>query len=146
VGGDGVVNIINRLQNCSPPVCERVDFTRTWKTLKWPRHTTKRGTFRAIKPTCPATFYWHACTMYHARKVNCHVYVCLASVSTIFDYILELFWQCGSIIFFNYKILVQDKQDMIQRNWQLRLHSTKKNKPKTRRNMCWTTLYTNKHK
>ena len=30
----------------------------------------------------------------------------------------------------------------IQRNWQHRLHKTKKNKAKTQHNMCWTPLYT----
>jgi len=36
----------------------------------------------------------------------------------------------------------------IQRNWQLRVHKTKKNKAKTRHNtcMCWTPLYANKQK
>jgi hypothetical protein len=34
----------------------------------------------------------------------------------------------------------------IQRNWQHRVHKTKKNKTKTQHNMCWTPLCTNKHK
>ena len=34
----------------------------------------------------------------------------------------------------------------IQRNWQHRVHKTKKNKTKTQHNMCWTPLYANKHK
>ena len=32
----------------------------------------------------------------------------------------------------------------IQRNWQHRVHKTKKNKAKTQHNMCWTPLYANK--
>ena len=32
----------------------------------------------------------------------------------------------------------------IQRNWQHRVHKTKKNKTKTQHNMCWTPLYENK--
>jgi len=34
----------------------------------------------------------------------------------------------------------------IQRNRKNRVHKTKKNKAKTQRNMCWTPLYTSKHK
>ena len=34
----------------------------------------------------------------------------------------------------------------IQRNWQHRVHKTKKNKTKTHHNMCWTPLCANKHK
>jgi len=34
----------------------------------------------------------------------------------------------------------------IQRNWQHRVHKTKKNKTKTQHNMCWTQLCANKHK
>jgi len=33
----------------------------------------------------------------------------------------------------------------IQRNWQHRVHKTKKNKAKTHHNMCWTLLCANKH-
>jgi len=33
----------------------------------------------------------------------------------------------------------------IQRNWQHRVHKTKKNKTKTQHNMCWTPLSANKH-
>jgi ferredoxin-like protein FixX len=39
-----------------------------------------------------------------------------------------------------------NQKRIIQRNWQHRVHKTKKNKTKTQHNMCWTTLYTNKHK
>ena len=34
----------------------------------------------------------------------------------------------------------------IQRNWQHRIHKTKKNKTKTQHNICWTPLYGSKHK
>ena len=34
----------------------------------------------------------------------------------------------------------------IQRNWQHRVHKTKENKAQTVHNMCWTSLYVNKHK
>ena len=34
----------------------------------------------------------------------------------------------------------------IQRNWQHRVHKTKKNKTKTQHTMCWAPLYANKHK
>jgi hypothetical protein len=34
----------------------------------------------------------------------------------------------------------------IQRNWQHRGRKSKTNKPKTKRNMCWTPLYANKQK
>jgi hypothetical protein len=34
----------------------------------------------------------------------------------------------------------------IQRNWQHKVHKTKKNKAKTQHNMCWTPLYASKHK
>jgi len=32
----------------------------------------------------------------------------------------------------------------IQRNWQHRVHKTKRKKTKTQHNMCWTPLYVNK--
>jgi hypothetical protein len=34
----------------------------------------------------------------------------------------------------------------IQRNWQHRVHKTKKNKAKTQYNICWSPLCANKHK
>ena len=34
----------------------------------------------------------------------------------------------------------------IQRNWQHKVHKTKKNKTKTQHIMSWTPLYANKHK
>ena len=41
----------------------------------------------------------------------------------------------------------ENKTKTIQRNWQHRIHNkTKTNKTKTQHNMCWTPLYTNKHK
>jgi hypothetical protein len=36
-----------------------------------------------------------------------------------------------------------DKTWTIQRNWQHRVHKTKKNKAKTQHNICWTPLITN---
>ena len=33
-----------------------------------------------------------------------------------------------------------------QRNWQHKIHKTKKNKAKTQDNMYWTPLYVRKHK
>jgi len=39
-----------------------------------------------------------------------------------------------------------NKTRTIQWNCQHRSHKTKKNKTKTQHNMCWTPLYTNKHK
>ena len=39
-----------------------------------------------------------------------------------------------------------NQKRIIQRNWQHRIHKTKKNKTKTQHNICWTPLYTNKHK
>jgi len=34
----------------------------------------------------------------------------------------------------------------IQRNWQYRVHKSKKNKIKTQHITCWTSLFANKHK
>jgi len=39
-----------------------------------------------------------------------------------------------------------NQERTIQRNWQHRVHKTKKNKAKPQHNMYWTPLYANKHK
>jgi len=45
-----------------------------------------------------------------------------------------------------YRIPMAHSKNDNQRNWQHRVHKTKKNKAKTQHIMCWTPLYTNKHK
>jgi hypothetical protein len=64
----------------------------------------------------------------------------------------DVLWLLCYIIIFYIKHMAdkripkgQSKMD-IQRNWQHRVHKTKKDTAKTQHNMCWTPLYGNKHK